>query len=345
MKVKLISTHTRSVFASVLCSIILCSLEVSSNIDTNNVPLDLNLHSIRVIWDKGAHNAFTDLIFFQEHFYCVFREAETHRSMDGVIRVIKSADMENWESVAVIDMENADLRDPKLAINNEDKLLLIAYARYIERQNNVIRESFSWLSDDGEHWSDPYSCETGLSTWRWSLSWGLGASYSVAYTSKDKNGTLYATEDGKKWEVVVSDFFPEVESYPNEASLVFNDTDSIAYCLLRRDKGSQTAFLGQSSFPFVHWEWTDLGKRIGGPKMIQLSNGQLLAVVRLYDGRVRTSVCLIDPKDKKISEALTLPSGGDTSYAGVVEKNGRIYVSYYSSHEKKSKIYFAIIAY
>src|SRR5205085_7380324 len=38
---------------------------------------------------------------------------------------------------------------------------------------------------------------------------------------------------------------------------------------------------------------------------------------------------------------LTLPSGGDTSYAGLVWHEGLLWVSYYSSHEGKASIYLA----
>ena len=38
---------------------------------------------------------------------------------------------------------------------------------------------------------------------------------------------------------------------------------------------------------------------------------------------------------------LTLPSGGDTSYAGLVLHKGLLWVSYYSSHEGKTRIYLA----
>jgi len=38
---------------------------------------------------------------------------------------------------------------------------------------------------------------------------------------------------------------------------------------------------------------------------------------------------------------LTLPSGGDTSYAGMVWHEGLLWVTYYSSHEEKTCIYLA----
>ena len=45
--------------------------------------------------------------------------------------------------------------------------------------------------------------------------------------------------------------------------------------------------------------------------------------------------------DGDYEPALTLPSGGDTSYPGLVWHDGLLWVSYYSSHEGKSAIYLA----
>jgi hypothetical protein len=43
------------------------------------------------------------------------------------------------------------------------------------------------------------------------------------------------------------------------------------------------------------------------------------------------------------SPVLTLPSGGDTSYPGLVFYDDLLWVSYYSSHEGKASIYLAKI--
>src|SRR6185312_14204360 len=48
--------------------------------------------SVEKIWDKGGHNAFTDLTRWQGKWYCTFREADGHVGGDGKIRVIESAD-------------------------------------------------------------------------------------------------------------------------------------------------------------------------------------------------------------------------------------------------------------
>ena len=47
----------------------------------------------------------------------------------------------------------------------------------------------------------------------------------------------------------------------------------------------------------------------------------------------------------QLTELLELPSGGDTSYANMVLHDGLLNVSYYSSHEGKTSIYFAKVSY
>jgi hypothetical protein len=56
---------------------------------------------------------------------------------------------------------------------------------------------------------------------------------------------------------------------------------------------------------------------------------------------VRTALCWLDVEAGKLTEFLTLPSGGDTSYPGLVFYEGLLWVSYYSSHEGKTSIYLA----
>jgi hypothetical protein len=75
--------------------------------------------------------------------------------------------------------------------------------------------------------------------------------------------------------------------------------------------------------------------------MIRLPNGRFVAAVRLYDAPIRTSLCWLDPEAGTLTEFLALPSGGDTSYAGLVHHGGLLWVSYYASHEGKSSIYLA----
>jgi hypothetical protein len=61
----------------------------------------LKLIDARKVWDQGRHNAFTDLIRFRGAFLCAFREGETHVNGAGEIRVLRSADGDQWEPVAL----------------------------------------------------------------------------------------------------------------------------------------------------------------------------------------------------------------------------------------------------
>ncbi len=296
------------------------------------------------IWDQAPHNAFTDLIRFEGAWYCGFREGETHMSEDGKLRVIRSTDGDCWQSVVLMDCQEGDLRDAKFSITPDGQLMMNGAIRVVEvdkddsEKKREVFESITWFSVDGENWSEAFHCQTGKNTWRWSVTWHNGMAYSFGYTGKDQHGCLYHSPDGKIWRVLKQDAFPDIESYANESSITFDG--DIAYCLLRRDKQEATGLLGVSTPPYKDWQWHDLGIHVGGPKVV-VEGVQLLAAVRLLEPEVRTSLCWIDPKTFFLTEALELPSGGDTSYPGLVVHEGVAWVSYYSSHEEKTAIYLA----
>lgn len=300
--------------------------------------------SVKKIWDESSHNAFTDLIKFGDYLYCSFREAQNHMSMDGKIRIIRSKNGKKWTSVALMSHENGDIRDAKFSITSKNKLMLNCGVRLKEEVEGKNTQSVTWLSKDGKNWSEMYFCPTGLDTWRWSTSWYNGLGYSIAYTGKDEKGTLYSTKNGKKWKVVDNELFPFSNSYWNESSLVFLENGDL-YVLLRRDSQTCTSVLGFSKPPYNKWSWKDLSVQIGGPKMIYLKScNKFLAAVRLYGNKsARTSICWVDHIKGELNEVLPLPSGGDTSYAGMVLEDNILYVSYYSSHEGKTSIYLAKI--
>ncbi|HJN11281.1 MAG TPA: hypothetical protein QF564_21525 [Pirellulaceae bacterium] len=117
--------------------------------------------------------------------------------------------------------------------------------------------------------------------------------------------------------------------------------DDTCYCLLRQDGNPNNGYIGKSRPPYTEWSWKNLNMRIGGPHMVRLPDGRFLAAVRLYDSPVRTSLCWLDAEQGTLTEALGLPSGGDTSYAGLVWHDDVLWVSYYASHEGKTSIYLA----
>lgn len=327
----------------------------------------IELLSVRKIWDAAPHNAFTDLVLFRGRWYCAFREGKAHVSDDGKLRVLVSEDGEAWHSAALLEWSGGDLRDPKLSITPDGKLMLNSAVRFtspvdgesyrkfvwalspdgspwaeytnrFSQLHELRHQSLTWLSEDGRNFIGPYACVSGAGTWRWSVTWYGEFGYSIGYGGKDVAGCLYRTSDGKSWEAIAHRIFPNGRG--NEASLVFAD-DGTAYCLLRDGGKTGNAHFGISKPPYTEWTWMDLGTKIGGPKLLRLPDGRFICGVRLYEGVVRTSICAVDVNAWKMVELLRLPSGGDTSYTGIVWHDGVLWVSYYSSHEGKSSIYLA----
>lgn len=291
----------------------------------------------RMIWSRAPHNAFTDLARFKDRWYCVFREGEKHVSPDGAIRVLTSLDGEVWQPAALLTSAHADLRDPKLSITPDNRLMLTAGAA--ERMGpGVLHQTYCWFSGEGRDWTAPQRI-SDENYWLWRVSWHLGHAYGVAYRTNGEPSTrLYASRTGSSFSPLVDPLFSR--GYPNEASILFLP-DNRALCLLRRDGEQPTAQLGSAVPPYRSWVWKDLGVKIGGPHLIRLPDDRIVAAVRLYDGQVRTSLCWLDPEAGGLAEFLKLPSGGDTSYAGLVFHDGLLWVSYYSSHEGRTGIYLA----
>jgi sialidase-1 len=300
------------------------------------------------IWDKKKHNAFTDLVRFKDQWFCVFREATSHTSPDGELRIITSHDGVQWTSAALITWPHADLRDAKLTITPDQRLMLSgAGAQHDSSQ--FKHQSLSWFSEDGHQWSEGHPVGQ-RDNWLWRTTWHNGISYGVGYATHKPERRLvklFHSRDGIKYDVLVESLFSA--DYPNESSLVF-DANETAWCLLRRDAGSKTGQLGMSLPPYTQWQWQDLGVRIGGPHMLQIPDGRFIAAARLYAGGVRTALCWVepgwlDPDKAELREFITLPSGGDTSYAGLAWHDDQLWVSYYSGHEASEQfttaIYFA----
>lgn len=317
----------------------------------------MRLIDVRKIWHQAPHNAFTDLIRFQGRWYCAFREASAHRSVDGKLRVIRSDDWINWSPVTLMEWADGDIRDAKLSITPQNQLMLHSVVMFNPPSRGKPRQPVAWLSPNGTDWSPAYADPIALGAYPWSVTWHNGIGYCPAYfglESARPGGCLYQTLDGKTWKALANTMFPvAANGFGNEASLVFGPHD-VACCLLRRDplpydSGSipdapgSSGQLGFAQPPYTEWTWKDLGVRIGGPKIIYLNDGRLLAAVRLYVGTRRHALCWVDANKIALIEFLTLPSGGDCGYAGVVEHDGVIWVSYYSSHEGQTAIYLAKI--
>jgi hypothetical protein len=301
---------------------------------------EAELADYRRIWDQAPHNAFTNLIRAENRFFCVFREGEGHVSPDGALRVITSEDGVTWESAARITSPDADLRDAQIT-RTPDGRFMLSGAAALHQPADVRHQTMAYFSEDGFTWSSGMPIGDP-NLWLWRITWHKGAAYGIGYyTGRDGQHfiRLYRSDDGHNFETLVDRL--RDNEYSNESSMVFLEDDT-CLCLLRRDDDkAKTGLLGRAKPPYTDWTWQDLGVRIGGPVMTQLPDGRLVAAVRLYDDPVRTALCWIDPDAGTLREFLRLPSGGDTSYPGLVWHKDYLHVSYYASHEEKTCIYYA----
>ncbi len=306
----------------------------------NAAAADPQIVSVRKIWDRAPHNAFTDLIRFRDRWYCVFREGERHGGgADGKIRLIVSSDGRDWESSALLAEIGVDLRDPKLSVMPDGRLMLVAGGSVL--QNDVYRTRVPRVafSKDGRNWT-PTQKVLAEDHWLWRVTWHQANGYSISKLGAGRNPgsrrvMLYSSTNGLDWKWLTE--FESIPAWPNEATVRFLPDDEMII-LLRRNK---TGWIGISRPPYIVWTWTDTGHQLGGPNFIRLPNGELWAGSRSYTGGAKTVLARMTRTSYQ--PVLTLPSGGDTSYPGLVWHDGLLWMSYYSSHESKTSIYLAII--
>jgi hypothetical protein len=310
-------------------------------------PLKAELVSVDKIWDRGQHNAFTDLIRFQNLFYCTFREAAAHVGGNGQIRVLASYDAKTWSPVALISEEGIDLRDPKFCPTKEDRLFMVAGGSTYQGTQLMGRRPRVMTSTDGKNWSPPVKVLAD-GDWLWRATLHDGRYYGTVYNTHPTTGgpkeeaewslKLYTSVDSKAWSLNAP---WEIKGRPNEATVrVLKDGTMMA--LVRREApGMNKGMIGTAPAPFRTWTWNEITVPLGGPNFIELPDGRLIAGSRGFGKTPGAHMVLFQMTANSLTPVLELPSSGDCSYPGLVFHEGHLYVSYYSSHEGKTSIYLA----
>jgi hypothetical protein len=253
--------------------------------------------------------------------------------------VLVSGDGERWTSSALVHESGIDLRDPKLSITPDDRLMIVSGGSVYEGTRYLGRQPRVMFSSDGGTWSSPQRI-LGEGDWLWRVTWHDGRAYGVTYKAdpagSEWTATLVSSADGRMFQPVTTF---DVTGRPNETTLRFMP-DGEMVALVRREAGNRFAWLGRSRAPYAAWSWREIPHQIGGPNFIRLPSGDLWASGRRYPDGPKTVISRLT-LDGRYEPALTLPSGGDTSYAGMVWHDGMLWVSYYASHEGKTAIYLA----
>ena len=115
--------------------------------------------------------------------------------------------------------------------------------------------------------------------------------------------------------------------------------------VVRNEGGLRSGYILDSPAPYNRFKQFHVLHVLGGPNLIQLPGGQWLLASRKSDvGKTTTVLGVLSRLGRStmsLDEKVELPSGGDTSYPGLLIEDNELLVSYYSSHEGKSSIYLA----
>ena len=148
--------------------------------------------SIERIWDRSAHAAFTDVIALGDHLYCTFREGSDHvPGLNGVIRVIRTRDGANWQSVATLEEQHADLRDPKLSVTPDGRLLVNMGASFYHGKERLgIESRVAFAESDCKTFGAPLRVVfpkemAATGNWLWRITWHEGAAWGCVQQLHD----------------------------------------------------------------------------------------------------------------------------------------------------------------
>lgn len=245
------------------------------------------------IWDAAPHNAFTDLLRFRDEWFCVFREGTDHiPGSNGVIRVLRSADGRAWQSSAGLREAGVDLRDPKICVGPEDRLMLVMGGSTYAGPENTPNRTFVRartrvsFSSDGRAWTAPAPVSVE-GEWLWRVTWHKGIGYGFGYTflvpARDVSLTLWRTTDGVNYQRVAAPRVPPT-CWPDETTVRFLANDTMI-ALVRGEQADHHACVGASRPPYTDWRWADTGHAAQGPNFVVLPGGAMFYAGRDFPSR------------------------------------------------------------
>jgi hypothetical protein len=302
--------------------------------------------NIRMVFDNGRHNAFTDLVRFAGKFYLTFRSCPDGHMVHPTssIIILSSTDAKQWKQVHRFNVEKRDTRDPHFLVFN-GKLFVFTGTWYsgettLKYEDYDLNKHLGYAawSEDGSKWYSPIMLEGTFGHYIWRANTFNGKAYLCGRRKKNfevaprGEGTMVESamlesDDGLIWRTRT--LFQEVNG--DETAFQF-EADGSIIAIGRR--GRDKAQLLRSERPYTKWQRKDLDRYIGGPLLTRWDGRYVIGGRKTIGGKEsKTSMCWL--VNDQLLEFAELPSGGDNSYPGFVELSPkRAIMSWYSSHEK-----------
>lgn len=302
----------------------------------------VTVSNIRKAFHNGEHNAFTDLIRFQDRFFLTFRSCPDGHGVNesASVIVLSSTDANQWNQVYQFSVPNRDTRDPHFLIFKE-RLFIYTGTWYDAPSGQFDLNQhlgYGVWSDDGIQWAAPTILEGTFGHYVWKAATFGNKAYLCGRRKtnfavgpkgegREVESAMLESDDGIHWRH--RSLFQEVAG--DETVFLFEPDGSIM-AIGRR--GSKAAQLCLTSPPYKEWQRTDLDRYIGGPLLTRWGTHFVVGGRKFTENRgAKTSMCWF--KDGQLIEFAEPPSGGDNSYPGFVAlSDEKALMSWYSSHEK-----------
>jgi len=307
----------------------------------------VTVSNVRLAFDNGEHNAFTDMIRWKDKYWLAFRScADGHPiSSNGAVIVLSSPDTKVWKQACRIKVPERDARGPHF-LAFKGKLFVFIGAIYASDESETAhsgmnRNNFGCtaFTRDGETWSEPTPL-TGTNEY---FVWGAASHKNKAYLSGRRTRRVAsATEEGKY------ELLGETALFESHNGIDWKITS-----VYHQDRGDETSFLFQPNGdlvavtrrggpyparllrakpPYREWLHKDFPFFIGGPLIKKWGDYHIVGGRRNSKDGKKTGLWWL--VGDELQSMAILPSGGDNSYPGfaaIDDQHGL--VSWYSSHE------------
>jgi len=303
---------------------------------------------VRKVFDDGMHNAVTDLVHWRGAYYLCFRRAEEHMLPPyGDVVLLRSTDLREWTQLPSPGTDLDD-RDPKFLVDGQRLGLCFggvgvdtdADGRRIF-ESMTVQTYISWTTD-GQRWSIP-SPIYKFGWWLWHPHRFSDGFWCAAYgrnPGQDPRAgcvvDLVHSADGADWEYVTT-----LQELGKGDESVLHKTGAESMLAIVRGKGDET-FLMRADAPYLEWETSTVDHWMHAPATATVGN-TLVAAGRDQRGQKDAVTRLWAIEGGQTRVLCDLPSGGDTSYCGLLAIDEHsLLVSYYSQHEFMKQEGFAI---
>ena len=281
--------------------------------------MQAKLLETRTLIADGMHNAFTDLCFWQDHYYLAFRKAQWHNIRPGGnILIYRTPHFmgplleSTWTLCAEIDTGGDD-RDPKF-VTTENRIAVVFgtyYSRWGDEERSIPNARFDLISHiafshNGTAWGLPiqvyrpdywfWSVKQAVENpeWYWAVAYHFAAPFYGEREIPDAQTIhLLGSEDLVRWYTFDAIFHDKYYQDISEPILLADYTRKTMRCMFRTEETAMMSHPFQSKEPIT---WRALNHVIHSPAAVLVGDTWILA------GRSETikvqSIAKYDKKDK-----------------------------------------------